>query len=102
MPDAHSIQPRAVAASAAEQNRKLVADELAGTVGEDRWGSRQAPWSSALLPTRASLLDEHTGLWGIKVTMVDSLEVFVQLLTLRPAGKQAEAEREKRAKIIHA
>ncbi|MBI3693882.1 MAG: slipin family protein [Acidobacteria bacterium] len=48
------------------------------------------------------ILDEHTGPWGIKVTMVEVKQVELPPEMIRAIAKQAEAEREKRAKIIHA
>ncbi|MGQ0702219.1 MAG: slipin family protein [Gemmatimonadales bacterium] len=48
------------------------------------------------------ILDEHTDPWGIKVTMVEVKQVELPPEMVRAIAKQAEAEREKRAKIIHA
>jgi regulator of protease activity HflC (stomatin/prohibitin superfamily) len=48
------------------------------------------------------ILDEHTGPWGIKVTMVEVKQVELPPEMIRAIARQAEAEREKRAKIIHA
>jgi regulator of protease activity HflC (stomatin/prohibitin superfamily) len=48
------------------------------------------------------ILDRHTDPWGIKVTMVEVKAVDLPLEMQRAMAKQAEAEREKRAKIIHA
>ncbi|MCE7957608.1 MAG: slipin family protein, partial [Acidobacteria bacterium ACB2] len=48
------------------------------------------------------VLDRHTDAWGIKVTMVEVKAVDLPLEMQRAMAKQAEAEREKRAKIIHA
>jgi regulator of protease activity HflC (stomatin/prohibitin superfamily) len=48
------------------------------------------------------VLDEHTGPWGIKVTRVEVKQVELPPEMIRAIAKQAEAEREKRAKIIHA
>ena len=49
-----------------------------------------------------SVLDEHTGPWGVKVTMVEVKQVDLPEQMLRAIARQAEAERERRAKIIHA
>ncbi|HTD23299.1 MAG TPA: slipin family protein [Terriglobales bacterium] len=49
-----------------------------------------------------SVLDQHTGPWGIKVTMVEVKQVDLPEQMIRAIARQAEAEREKRAKIIHA
>ena len=48
------------------------------------------------------ILDEATDPWGIKVTMVEVKQVELPPEMIRAIAKQAEAEREKRAKIIHA
>jgi len=49
-----------------------------------------------------SILDQHTDPWGVKVTTVEVKQVDMPESMLRAMAKQAEAEREKRAKIIHA
>jgi len=48
------------------------------------------------------ILDHHTDPWGVKVTTVEVKQVDMPESMLRAMAKQAEAEREKRAKIIHA
>ncbi len=48
------------------------------------------------------ILDEHTDPWGIKVSNVELKHVDLPVEMQRAMAKQAEAEREKRAKIIHA
>ncbi len=48
------------------------------------------------------ILDQHTDAWGIKVTLVEVKQVDLPQEMQRAMAKQAEAEREKRAKIIHA
>ena len=48
------------------------------------------------------ILDKHTGPWGIKVSLVETKQVDLPENMQRAIAKQAEAEREKRAKIIHA
>ena len=48
------------------------------------------------------ILDRHTDPWGIKVSMVEVKHVDLPPEMQRAMAKQAEAEREKRAKIIHA
>src|SRR5205085_1970234 len=48
------------------------------------------------------ILDQHTDPWGVKVTTVEVKQVDMPESMLRAMAKQAEAEREKRAKIIHA
>ncbi len=49
-----------------------------------------------------SILDQHTAPWGVKVTMVELKQVDLAEQMIRALAKQAEAERERRAKIIHA
>ena len=49
-----------------------------------------------------AIIDEHTERWGVKVTAVEIKDVELPAAMQRAMAKQAEAEREKRAKIIHA
>ena len=49
-----------------------------------------------------SILDQHTSPWGVKVTMVEVKQVDLAEPMIRVIARQAEAERERRAKIIHA
>ena len=49
-----------------------------------------------------SILDQRTDAWGIKVTAVEVKTVDLPQEMVRAMSKQAEAERERRAKIIHA
>jgi regulator of protease activity HflC (stomatin/prohibitin superfamily) len=49
-----------------------------------------------------SILDTQTDPWGIKVSAVEVKHVDLPVEMQRAMAKQAEAEREKRAKIIHA
>src|SRR5437763_6189120 len=49
-----------------------------------------------------TIIDEHTERWGVKVTAVEIKDVELPSTMQRAMAKQAEAEREKRAKIIHA
>jgi len=48
------------------------------------------------------ILDRHADPWGIKVALVEVKQVDLPQEMQRAMAKQAEAEREKRAKIIHA
>ena len=48
------------------------------------------------------IIDDHTDPWGIKVTVVEVKHVDLPVEMQRAMARQAEAEREKRAKIIHA
>ena len=49
-----------------------------------------------------TLLDQQTDAWGIKVTNVEIKHVDIDESMVRAIARQAEAERERRAKIIHA
>jgi regulator of protease activity HflC (stomatin/prohibitin superfamily) len=48
------------------------------------------------------IIDEQTDAWGVKVTAVEVRDVELPDTMKRAMARQAEAEREKRAKIIHA
>ena len=48
------------------------------------------------------IIDQQTEPWGIKVTAVEVKNVDLPQEMLRAIAKQAEAERERRAKVIHA
>ena len=48
------------------------------------------------------VIDEQTDPWGIKVSIVEVKDVELPATMQRAMAKQAEAERERRAKIIHA
>lgn len=48
------------------------------------------------------IIDQHTEPWGVKVTAVEVKNVDFPPEMLRAMAKQAEAERERRAKVIHA
>ncbi len=48
------------------------------------------------------LLDKQTDAWGIKVANVEIKHVDINESMIRAIAKQAEAERERRAKVIHA
>ncbi len=48
------------------------------------------------------ILDQHTSPWGIKVQLVEMKQVDLPENMQRAIAKQAEAERERRAKVIHA
>jgi regulator of protease activity HflC (stomatin/prohibitin superfamily) len=49
-----------------------------------------------------SIIDQHTDPWGIKVTQVAIKHIDLPQEMQRAMAKQAEAERERRAKVIHA
>lgn len=48
------------------------------------------------------IIDQHTDPWGIKVSMVEVKHVDLPQEMQRAIARQAEAERERRAKVIHA
>ncbi len=48
------------------------------------------------------ILDKHTEPWGIKVSLVETKQVDLPEEMRRAIARQAEAERERRAKVIHA
>ena len=49
-----------------------------------------------------AILDAQTASWGIKVTNVEIKHIDLNKSMIRAIAKQAEAERERRAKVIHA
>lgn len=49
-----------------------------------------------------SILDQHTAAWGMKVTNVEIKQVDLDENMVRAIAKQAEAERQRRAKVINA
>jgi len=48
------------------------------------------------------ILDKHTEPWGVKVALVEIKQVDLDTDMQRAIARQAEAERERRAKVIHA
>ncbi len=48
------------------------------------------------------ILDRHTGPWGVKVSMVEVKHIDLPTEMQRAIARQAEAERERRAKVINA
>jgi regulator of protease activity HflC (stomatin/prohibitin superfamily) len=48
------------------------------------------------------ILDAQTNAWGIKVSIVEIKQVDLNESMIRAIARQAEAERERRAKVIHA
>ena len=48
------------------------------------------------------IIDEHTDPWGIKIATVEVKQIDLPLEMQRAMAKQAEAERERRAKVVHA
>jgi regulator of protease activity HflC (stomatin/prohibitin superfamily) len=49
-----------------------------------------------------TVLDQQTDAWGIKVSNVEIKQVDINETMIRAIARQAEAERERRAKVIHA
>lgn len=49
-----------------------------------------------------TILDDQTASWGIKVTNVEIKHIDLDESMIRAIARQAEAERERRAKVIHA
>ncbi len=49
-----------------------------------------------------SIIDDVTNPWGVKVTLVEVKDVELPEMMRRAMARQAEAERERRAKVIHA
>lgn len=49
-----------------------------------------------------TILDKHTEAWGIKVTMVELKQIDLPKEMQRAMAREAEAERERRAKVISA
>jgi regulator of protease activity HflC (stomatin/prohibitin superfamily) len=52
--------------------------------------------------TIQEILDRHTDPWGVKVNLVEVKQIDLPHEMQRAMAKQAEAERERRAKVIHA
>ena len=48
------------------------------------------------------IIDQHTAPWGIKVSNVEVKQIDLPIEMQRAMAKQAEAERERRAKVVHA
>jgi regulator of protease activity HflC (stomatin/prohibitin superfamily) len=48
------------------------------------------------------IIDKHTDPWGIKVQLVEMKQVDLPEAMVRAIARQAEAERERRAKVVHA
>ena len=69
-----------------------------GEVGLDDLLSRREKLNQRL----QEILDQHTDPWGIKVALVEIKGVDLPENMQRAMARQTEAEREKRAKIIHA
>jgi regulator of protease activity HflC (stomatin/prohibitin superfamily) len=83
---------------AVEQLAQTTLRSVLGEVELDDLLSQREKLNSRL----QSILDEHTEPWDIKVTKVEVRQVDLPQEMQRAIAAQAEAERERRAKIIHA
>jgi regulator of protease activity HflC (stomatin/prohibitin superfamily) len=83
---------------AVEQLAQTTLRSVLGEVELDDLLSQREKLNSRL----QSILDEHTEPWGIKVTKVEVKQVDLPQEMQRAIARQAEAERERRAKIINA
>ena len=83
---------------AASQLAQTSLRSVLGEVGLDDLLSQREKLNQRLQDT----LDQHTDPWGIKVSLVEIKGVDLPDNMQRAMARQAEAEREKRAKIIHA
>ena len=83
---------------AASQLAQTSLRSVLGEVGLDDLLSQREKLNQRLQET----LDQHTDPWGIKVSLVEIKGVDLPDNMQRAMARQAEAEREKRAKIIHA
>jgi regulator of protease activity HflC (stomatin/prohibitin superfamily) len=83
---------------AVEQLAQTTLRSVLGEVELDDLLSQREKLNSRL----QSILDQHTEPWGIKVTKVEVRQVDLPQEMQRAIAAQAEAERERRAKIIHA
>src|SRR5215467_3257520 len=83
---------------AASQLAQTRLRSVLGEVGMDDLLSQREKLNQRLQDT----LDQHTDPWGIKVSLVEIKGVDLPDNMQRAMARQAEAEREKRAKIIHA
>ena len=98
------LEPEAAIIKAA--NYKLATSELGQTTLRSVLGRTDL---DDLLSQRDELnhriretMDERTGPWGVKIAAVDIKDVELPETLQRAMARQAEAERERRAKIIHA
>ncbi len=83
---------------ATSQLAQLTLRDVLGQVELDDLLSRREKVNARL----QEILDVQTDPWGIKVTMVQVKAVDLPKEMRRAIAKQAEAERERRAKVIHA
>ena len=88
------------------ENYLFAASQLAQTTLRSVCGQQEM--DSLLIDREAvnakiqAILDRHTEPWGVKVTLVEVKQIDLPQEMQRAMAKQAEAERERRAKVIHA
>ena len=81
-----------------DRERRRDADKLLRTYLAHQYGAQRDRLNQQL----QQILDSETEPWGIKVSSVEVKHVDLPQDMQRAMARQAEAEREKRAKIIHA
>ena len=84
-----------------EATSQLAQTSLRSVLGEHELDEMLSKRES-LNSTIRSTLDKQTDEWGIKVTNVEIKDIDIDESMIRAIAKQAEAERSRRAKIIHA
>ena len=84
-----------------EATSQLAQTSLRSVLGEHELDELLSQRES-LNKTIKTILDKQTDEWGIKVTHVEIKDIDINETMVRAIAKQAEAERERRAKIIHA
>ena len=67
-----------------------------------RFWQVKGPGLVIIIPVIQQALDAQTDSWGIKVSNVEIKQVDLTESMIRAIARQAEAERERRAKVIHA
>jgi len=84
-----------------EATRQLAQTTLRSVLGQHELDDMLAR-RDVLNESIQNILDDHTDAWGIKVTNVEIKHVDLNESMVRAIAKQAEAERQRRAKVIHA
>lgn len=84
-----------------EATRQLAQTTLRSVLGQHELDDMLAR-RDTLNESIQTILDDHTDAWGIKVTNVEIKHVDLDESMVRAIAKQAEAERQRRAKVIHA
>src|ERR687898_1912278 len=88
-------------ASPFEATSQLAQTTLRSVLGQHELDEMQ-PQRDQLNVDIQRILDQATDVWGIKVANVEIKHVDLDETMIRAIAKQAEAERERRAKVIHA